>query len=76
MAGVRCIYPSTVSQQELETAIGVANQIKTLQKLYNRKAAAILSRLLAGCAVERGTHEVEIEWISAGSGREQRLVIR
>jgi hypothetical protein len=70
-------FPSDlISQEELEVMIGLANQLRTLNKLYAKRAGELLLRLQAGAAVEYGVHTAEIEdfWDKKGQ-RIQRLEI-
>ncbi len=75
MASVRCIARQEILQEEVDVIIGIENQIRTLQRVYNERTASILSRLLAGCAVERGSNQIETEEVGEGPQQLTRLVI-
>lgn len=65
----------TVTQEELEILIGFENQIRQLQRLRSHQRGAIVDRLLAGAAIEPGTHTAEIQTDRTGGDLVTRLVI-
>ena len=64
-----------ITQGEIEALIGLQNQIRNLQKKYDRKAGALLDRLMAGVTVEDGTHTAELEHLREGGARITRINI-
>ncbi|MBM3775111.1 MAG: hypothetical protein FJW37_08090 [Acidobacteria bacterium] len=75
MSNLKVISTATVRQQELETLLGLKNQIRHLKGLHKRRSQEILNRLLAGCAVERGPHMAAIEESANGPTRITRLQV-
>lgn len=57
----------------MDALIGVRNQIQSLTRLYNRQAAELLARLMAGAEIESGTHTAFIEEESCGPLRTVKL---
>ena len=55
--------PALVTQEDIEALIGLQNQIRNLQRMYDKQAAALLDLLVAGAEVETGTHTAEVEHI-------------
>lgn len=62
-----------ITQDEIETLIGLENQIRNLQRMFERQAADVLDRLMAGATVEPGTHTAEIEETREGGEIRTRL---
>ncbi len=75
MASLRVVRPAPVSQQELESLIGIQNQIRHLRRMYDRQCADLLDRLLAGVDVEPGIHQAEAHTEESGPRRVTRLII-
>jgi hypothetical protein len=65
-----------VAQEELDTVIGIENQIRALVNLYNRKTNSILTRMQEGATVEVGTHTAYIEEEMEGPCQKLQLVVR
>lgn len=66
MASLQVIKPAVVAQADLEALIGISNQIKHLQRMYNNQANDLLERLMAGDAIEPGIHHAEVVTSRAG----------
>lgn len=75
MASLRCISIPAASQDEADVLVSLRNQIETLTKVYENRAAAMLDRLLSGASVERGVHKLETETQCKGGQRVTDLVI-
>jgi hypothetical protein len=73
---LRFLNTAVVEQAEIDNLIGGANQIRLLERLYNKGAAEILARLESGAQVESGNHTAEIETTSVGGRRCVTLMLR
>lgn len=73
--GTLRVVRSVVTQEDIETVIGLRNQIRHLRKLLRRQLADILLKMLAGARVEQGTHSVELDQKTEGGIQTTRLVI-
>jgi hypothetical protein len=69
------VVNQVVQQEELESLIGIGNQIRHLRKLHRKQSVELLKRLLSGAKVEQGIHCAEIEEQYAGGARISRLVL-
>jgi hypothetical protein len=65
-----------VTQAELDTIIGLDNQIRSLTKTRDAHSRRILDCVLAGGRIEPGTHVADLEESTEGSTRTIRLVFR
>jgi hypothetical protein len=65
-----------VTQDELEDLIGLRNQVRHLRRLIDRQSNDILHRLLAGAAVECGTHVAEVQERCRGAAKVVRVFVQ
>lgn len=65
----------TIHQEDVETLIGIRNQVRQLHKLYQSTAADLFSRLRSGATLEPGTHTIEIDEREDGPSLTLRLLI-
>jgi hypothetical protein len=75
MDGLRVLSEEMVTQGEIESLIGQRNQVRRVKRIYDRQAASVLERLLAGAVIEPGTHTVEVETRIDGPRRVTRLAV-
>lgn len=64
-----------VTQDEIDSLIGIENQIRHLEKIRNKRSREIFDRLIAGAEVEQGIHRAEIEEEDRGKERVRKLLI-
>ena len=66
---------SIVPQAEIEFLLGVENEIRELNRIYDEHAAEVLRLRRAGASVEPGAHTVHIKEIHQGPAVSYRLVL-
>ncbi|MDE2097825.1 MAG: hypothetical protein KGL39_11300 [Patescibacteria group bacterium] len=64
-----------IDQEEIESLIGLRNQLIRHERIYKEAADVVFRRLLAGCPVEPGIHCAEIETVDDGAERTIKLVV-